>query len=81
MQLALLDGGPWTGFIPIQPMNGVPVFTISIVHSFCGCDHCKRVGKTHVEHVYERNDQDIFMYRDSVPAEQFNPFSPFGFQT
>jgi len=64
--LALLDGGPWTGFVRLRPMNGIPVFTISIVHSYCGCEHCKPVKSFHVEHLYEKNDQDIYIYQRSV---------------
>jgi hypothetical protein len=67
---AVLEGGPWQGIVDVVPQEDLPIFTVSIIHSWCACDFCKPLGVTHVEHVYERNDLDVFNYRESKIPER-----------
>ena len=65
----LLDGGPVTGPVQTEAVShDGRVWTISIEHANCACQWCAKIDAPAVEHVYERRDDDLFVYRESKAA-------------
>lgn len=46
------------------------LWTIHIGHARCPCQWCADVESDFVMHVYERRDDDVYVYRRSHPAEE-----------
>jgi hypothetical protein len=63
---ALLTGGPAEGVVETTATSrDGRVWTINVVHVNCACAWCTPVEGDVVAHVYERRDDDVFMYRES----------------
>lgn len=65
-----MSGGPEEGAYRTPPgMEDAPRMIVFGHVPGCSCEWCGRVKSESVMHVYELNDDDVYVYKRSHPAD------------